>query len=346
MRIGKSSTIVEESITLNNLNMYTTDDPCTKERANLVMTTAYTAANRVPVVVLEAPVTYSSPCSTLDMSGNLSTGHLGRAMLYKWAFTGIPSADASKISSDLGVESAENASISIATNTFTESFDLVATLTVKNSLGESDSTSQTISVTTEQALSISFAGTETFKSSYPYKEVIAEVSDTCGTTGTNPSYSYTWTYVSSVPETTIASATILATSRKPELLLIPANSLPSGAVYTFNLSVRETSGRTANANVALTVSATDLIARINRLSGEVSNVRSLVLSGADSEDPDNASAELTYSWTGGNLFAASSEVSLTIPQDSLVAGTTYTITLTVTVGTRTASTSITITVVS
>ena len=96
----------------------------------------------------------------------------------------------------------------------------------------------------------------------------------------------------------------------------------------------------------LIVQETDLIARINRLSGEVSNVRDLILSGSDSIDPDDANASLEYQWTDFPGFSDSSGVNLTIPKENLVIGDIYTITLIVSAGDRTSSTSITITVVS
>jgi len=346
--LGNKWNLTNEAIEINPLVVQANGTECTLNIQDLKPIVQYFYAKPTPTAVITAPNTYSFGCNKNDLkiSGDSS---IGSNLQYAWSLSSSPSNSAlTKY-----VASITDQKFKIPVTMLTVSV-ITISLTVTNQLSQTNTASFAITVKNEYALEVTIDGGSsssiTASQGIQYKALVNTI---CG----NSTYlNIQWKYVSSSLDTTTSvfdSSPVLSNSKCMYILKVKENQLKAGNWFVYNATATDgyASGWSA---LNITVKHSDLVLKLNRADGTVSNDTDLYISASDSYDPDDSSTSLSYNWTcaqnnaqcldssGSNLIGEELKSTLTVLKSKLKVGSEYVFTITISKDTRTASKSITI----
>ena len=322
----------------------------------VTITIGQPATPTFPEVLLSASSTSVGICSDLSLDGSGSSGSGGRTMDFDWSVRPVsPTAvgHVENITEAMAVANALNSnkgsySLTLDRVAMVKGSKFEVNLKAKNFLGYSSNTTLEIDKLSFPAPIVSIQGSNPLKATHSSAITLTASASlpvmTCVDSSlANNQMSYTWTEA-----TGQYTGALTGTSPSPRLLNIPAGALAANTIYQFKVNASMTSSPDVNnaAYVTIKVGTQALVAKISggayRQVGYSSNI---VLSAANSEDPDESSTPFTYAWTCTTSAGAScgtwSPQVLTIGAGALSEGV-YTFGLTVSKGSRSSSTSATV----
>jgi hypothetical protein len=313
--------------------------------ANVAQTVAAPSTPTVPRVVLSASSAKVGLCDDLKLDGSASEGSGGRLMAFEWSVAGVSSHDTANLTAVLNDANGFFRAM-VPSDAMPRGSTFTVTLNATNFLNEVSTASVVLEKLQLPAPALRIQGENPVTTATHSGELRLAVAaslpkltcvDDSDSNLANAKMSWEWREDGGLFTTDELSGT----SKNPRVLVLPAGSLAAATTYSFTVKgfMTDDPSVTNEATVVVQVGTQDLTAVIKGVKQAGRDV-AFALDGSGSQDPDETSGAMLYSWqcsgcgTAFNSLVRTS-VTLSVPAQTLALGT-HEITLTATKGSRTA----------
>jgi hypothetical protein len=285
---------------------------------------------------ISAPLAISY-CSNLELDASKSEGGYSRGLNYAWSLTSSsPDSAFDSYVKQWEPSRADTSKVVIPFSYLKGGWTVTAKTSVSNAFGVSDSTTIEVEVKSVPLPSVTFGAGNSFTLKASASFLIAFTVKVPPCMSPASEYNVSWSLVKTTYPGTVNATPFWTAVPSNRLFAYLPGVVESGYSYTFEVTVVPKSSNTiepGSCQVHLDVVATPPIAVIRGGDRVASVSKAIVLSGAESNDPDNSANPLTYLWRCASQYGEClneiSEKTLTIYPNTFKAGLTYTITLTV-----------------
>jgi len=346
--MGADPKLINEKISLKNADIASSVGSCTNTSPVLEPIVNFPSQLYGASLQLSYSPSYSSSCATAPLTFNsFYKGGYGRPLMCKWTLATNPASQTISAMSEKEFSVCRE-KLEIGAGSL-DTFNLTATIEVKNWLNLTAKGTATTAVESQKFLTVEIEGGN-LQSTKRNTEI--EIKAKTGAACSSNPISYSWGYVDTNATAAFNSATVLSASLKPHALLIPKDTLQAGACYNFKVGATQ-SGASGSATVKVCATSQPLVVEFDKSAGSVSSAVDLKVSASKSYDPDASTGSLTFRWTcaqgtgsctaksGSALSFESSTSELFVSKDQLKDGASYTFSATVSKDTRSTSKSIT-----
>lgn len=235
---------------------------------------------------------------------------------------------------------------------------LTITVTVINVFQKEASCSTIISLNESRALTLQLdTGPKLAMTTQDQGQVLVQVTDSCGLTAGTRSYHWKILSVSTpLSDSDPDPSLVLQASNSPSVLYIRKNSLAAGHSYLYEVVVTQGDIQ-GSTTLTVTVLPSNLVLRLNRMSGSHPSDMILKLDGSLSTDPDKSTEIMGYRWicneaaelckdAAGDVLVTNANADVQVFQpDKLRHGAVYNFTLSISKDTRKAAGYVVMTIV-